>query len=105
VKIALLERLVHMVRLPAQIVQQVTTQMQPSKQRVVFHVVQASTAMKWVKALKLRVKIVQQENIHLLKVFQVVLVVMIVHPVNTQKKQEIGIHLNVTFVLQDTFNT
>ena len=64
-----------------------------------------STAMKWVKALKLRVKIVQQENIHLLKVFQVVLVVMIVHLVNIQKKQEIGIHLNVTFVLQDTFNT
>ena len=89
VKIALLERLVHMVRLPAQIVQQVTTQMQPSKQRVVFHVVQASTAMKWVKALKLRVNIVQQENIHLQKVLQAVLVAMIVHRANTQKKQEI----------------
>ena len=86
VKIALLERLVHMVRLPAQIVQQVTTQMQPSKQRVVFHVVQASTAMKRVKALSLHVKIVQQESTHRLKVFQVVMVAMIAHLANIQQQ-------------------
>ena len=41
------------------------------------------------KLIQVRVKIVQQENIHRLQVLQAVLVAMIVHPANTQKKQEI----------------
>ena len=73
--------------------------------QVVKVALQESIQLKLIQRLLIHVKIVQQENIHLLKVFQVVLVVMIVHLVNIQKKQEIGIHLNVTFVLQDTFNT
>jgi hypothetical protein len=75
--------------------------MQPSKLSVVFHAMQASTAMKRVKALSLHVKIVQQESTHRLKVFQVVMVAMIAHLANTQKKQEIWIHPNVTPVFQD----
>ena len=41
------------------------------------------------KLIQVRVKIVQQENIHLQKVLQAVMVAMIVHRANTQKKQEI----------------
>ena len=88
----------------AQVVQKESIKMKKQNQ-VVKVALQESIQLKLIQRLLIHVKIVQQENIHLLKVFQVVLVVMIVHLVNIQKKQEIGIHLNVTFVLQDTFNT
>ena len=88
----------------AQVVQKESIKMKKQNQ-VVKVALQESIQLKLIQRLLIRVKIVQQENIHLLKVFQAVLVVMIVHRANIQKKQEIGIHLNVTFVLQDTFNT
>ena len=69
--------------------------------QVVKVALQESIQLKLIQRLLIHVKIVQQENIHLLKVFQVVLVVMIVHPVNIQQQiQVIMMKVNVLTVQQ-----
>jgi hypothetical protein len=84
----------------AQVVQKESIKMKKQKQ-VVKVALQESIQLKLIQRLLIHVKIVQQENIHLLKVFQVVLVVMIVHPVNIQQQiQVIMMKVNVLTVQQ-----
>jgi hypothetical protein len=84
----------------AQVVQKESIKMKKQNQ-VVKVALQESIQLKLIQRLLIHVKIVQQENIHLLKVFQVVLVVMIVHPVNIQQQiQVIMMKVNVLIVQQ-----
>ena len=58
------------------------------------------------KLIQVRVKIVQQENIHLQKVLQAVMVAMIVHLANTlQQIQVTMMKIHVTLVMKGRIKT
>jgi hypothetical protein len=52
------------------------------------------------KLIQVRVKIVQQENIHLQKVLQAVMVAMIVHLANTQHQIQVTMMKIHVFIVQ-----
>jgi hypothetical protein len=69
-----------------QIVKVDSTQIQQPQRPVVFLVVQESTVIKIFKILKIRVKVVVQENTHQRKVLQVALVATIAHQASIQQR-------------------
>jgi len=77
-----------------------STQMLLPKLPAVYHVLQASMVIKIFKLLKVLVRIVLQENIHLLQVLQVATVATIVPRASIQQqRQATTVHINVSIVL------
>jgi len=70
-----------------QIVKRDSMQIQPPKLLVVFLVAKESTVIKIFKILKIRVKVVAQENTLQRKVLQVALVAMIAHQASIQQQR------------------